>query len=172
MEDKVFCSVAWNHYRLCCRLFVAHLCLTTWPPDLTHLCLTSHSLIPLTRRRKTPVGIRVKLTTCSQQYISVLGKTVEMKVITFDDFDNITQTWPPSSKSLPSSLSSNPTTHWPPTSATRRCVCLIFTIRWHVDDYQWCDAQREVHSWQLKSQLQWQQRCLARSWCQVWSISC
>ena len=78
-------------------------------------------------------------------------------------------TWPPSSKSLPISLSCRPTTHWPPTSAMKHCVlfdreavcCLI------LGEYLWCDARWEVHSWQQRSRQRWQQRCLVQSWCRV-----
>ena len=116
---------------------------------ITHLCLTSQSLIPLTRRRKRPLGIKVRLTTYNNRvrlttfkvkYITTRPQRInffyssgfEHWVMSHKDQANLlgwcklclilveSETWPPSSKSLPSSLSASPTTHWPPTSANKQ----------------------------------------------------
>ena len=60
----------------------------------------------------------------------------------------LTMTWPPSSKSLPSSLSGRPTTHWPPTSAIQSFAawsCGILVGYWL---HTVCHSKHLICSWQ------------------------
>ena len=67
--------------------------------------------------------------------------------------EKIMMTWPPSSKSLPSSLSCSPTTHWPPTSAMKHFVFasyLVNTIDVRPDEkqlLQWKHCAFVPHIW-------------------------